>query len=152
MRHAMTLFLVFIIFQTAHGQADSIKIRSINSDLKEHCRFEMKGNKFYFEYIGATYAYVALAKGWFKSDGGCAHETYLSEIIETQLYLNKEDSLIKYKNGRPYSGRINESDGRYALIGRCNKGKLHGKLKVLDNSEKMAWKGLMKNGLLLKNE
>ena len=112
----------------------------------------MKGNKFYYEYIGATYAYIAFAKGWFKSDGGCSHETYLSEIIESKLYLSKEHSLVKYKNGKPYSGRINESDGRYTLIGYCKKGKLHGKLKVLDNRENIEWTGIMKNGLLLKND
>lgn len=152
MRYSFTLFLIFIIFQAAYGQSDSIKVRSINSDVKEHCRFEMKGNKFYYDYIGATYAYTALAKGWFKSNGGCPCETYLSEIIESKLYLSKEDSLVKYKNGKPYSGRINESDGRYTLIGRCKKGKLHGKLKVLDNRENIEWTGVMKNGLLLKNE
>lgn len=152
MKYTITLLLIFIIYQAAYGQADSIKVRAINSDVTEHCRFEMKENKFYYEYIGATYAYIALAKGWFKSNGGCSYETYLSEIIERKLYLSKDISLIKYKNGKPFSGSINESDGRYTLIGRCKKGKLHGKLKVLDNHENMEWTGVMKNGLLQKNE
>lgn len=147
MRYIFTLLFIFLSGQLAFGQVDSIRIKTALTQIENHCRFERKGNTYYFEQIGATFAYVALARGWFMSNGDCPRETYLSEMIENKFYLDTGETLIKYKNGRPYSGRIKESDGHYVLLGRCKHGMLHGKVIVRDNHKNTLWNGKLKKGM-----
>lgn len=141
--------LFITTFNTAFGQIDTFYVDGVQviggGKVLGPCETFVKNNKVYTAHIGATFHVTVLASGWFKlQDENCAQKTYIESMVESKFYLNEEDLFIKYKKGKPYNGRIKDSDGLYKIIGRCKNGLLHGKIIIKDNKNNVIWEGELK--------
>jgi hypothetical protein len=152
----MTKFIILILlvssFNLSFGQVDTVTVGGIRvivgKEVTGACETIKKNNKIYHIQIGETFHRTVLASGWFKQvNDSCYQSVWIGYMIKNKFYQNENDVFIKYKKGKPYSGRINENDGDYKLIGSCRKGLLHGKVKIKDN-QKIIWEGKMSHGLL----
>jgi hypothetical protein len=153
MKYLKIIFLM-AIFSNVYSQTDTINgavVRRNSIKVEVFCPLEKIKSKTYHTKIGHSYRKVAPANGWFKMDGICPREIYDLPIVECKFNLTQHDLYIKYKRGRRFSGRINEKDNNYRIIGFCRKGLLHGKIKILDNQKKSIWEGKMSHGLQKNN-
>ena len=107
-----------------------------------YCPTFTKDNKTYEIQIGETFYRTVLANGWFESGGdSCYHYTWIWSMIRNEFYLTPS-SYIRFKKGKPYTGRIKENDGEYKIKGRCKKGRPHGKFVIFDiKNDEIVWEG-----------
>jgi hypothetical protein len=146
----LNIIFLIVISNNLYSQIDTINgivvlIRS--AKIEEFCLLEKIKNKSYHTQIGHSYRRVVLANGWFKMDGTCPREIYTLPIVECKFDLTQTDLYVKYKRGKLYSGKINDKDENYRIIGFCRKGLLYGKIKILDKEKNIVWEGEMIHGL-----
>ena len=149
LKYIIIIFLI-VISNSLYSQIDTINgiiVLTGRADIEEFCLLEKIKNKTYHTQIGHSYRRVVLANGWFKMDRTCPREIYTLPIVECKFDLTQTYLYVKYKRGKLYSGRINDKDGNYRIIGFCRKGLLHGKVKILDNEKNIVWEGEMIHGL-----
>ncbi len=146
----LIIILLLVISNNLYSQADTINdifVLKGRAGIEEFCLLEKIKNKTYLTQIGHSYRRVVLANGWFKMDRTCPREINTLPIVECKFDKTQTDLYIKYKRGKLYSGRINDKDETYRIIGFCRKGLLHGKVKILDNEKNIVWEGEMIHGL-----
>lgn len=144
------IIILLVISNNLYSQADTInEIFELKgrAGIEEFCLLEKIKNKTYLTQIGHSYRRVVLANGWFKMDRTCPREINTLPIVECKFDITQTDLYVKYKKGKLYSGRINDKDETYRIIGFCRKGLLHGKVKILDNEKNIVWEGEMIHGL-----
>jgi len=149
----LTILFLIAISNNVYSQSDTINgliIFNGRAEIYEYCKFKKIKTKTYYEEIGETFHRTVLANGWFKIDERCPREIYTLPIVECKFDVTQIDSYVKYKRGKRYSGRINDKDANYSIIGFCKKGLLQGKVKILDNKKNIVWKGEMIHGVLKK--
>lgn len=150
MRMKYLIIILLVISNNLYSQADTInEIFELKgrAGIEEFCLLEKIKNKTYLTQIGHSYRRVVLANGWFKMDRTCPREINTLPIVECKFDITQTDLYVKYKKGKLYSGRINDKDETYRIIGFCRKGLLHGKVKILDNEKNIVWEGEMIHGL-----
>jgi hypothetical protein len=151
MRMKNLIIILLVISNNFYSQTDTINgifVPKGRTEVEEFCLLEKMKNKTYHTQIGHSYRRVVLANGWFKMDRTCPREIYTLSIVECKFDITQTDLYVKYKRGKLYSGRINDKDETYRIIGFCRKGLLHGKVKIMDNEKNIVWEGEMIHGLL----
>ena len=144
------MILFILAFKLSFGQVDTSYVNGIRmvavKDLKTYCGTTTIKNRIYELQVGATFNRTVLANGWFiMSNDSCYRKTWIQQMIDKKFYLESKEVFKKFKNGKPYSGRVREDDGEYRIIGRCRKGLPYGKFIILNSNNELIWKGEINN-------
>lgn len=142
------LISLLTTYNLGYSQVDTTtigEIRFVSQLATGPCETIVKKNKIYEIQIGETFHRTVLANGWFKKvSDSCYQNTWIQSLINKEFYLNSEGIYLKFKKGKPYSGKIREDDGEFKIIGCCKKGHPNGKFVILDiKNNVIIWEGVI---------
>lgn len=134
----MRSILYFIFLFSPFAVTAQIEQDSVNyiEEVRIAPRLIVRGGRTWFQEMGQSYNRYVKAEGWFDTERqdriAIVSELYNMHVIDDLTYL------VKYRNGKLYSGKVHLKQDNMEMTASCKKGKLHGDLKLfVDGREEL---------------